>query len=282
VFHASPSLAATAVTGRIYFRNCSLGFAVKKINDKGQKKHVFHLGLKASPDFCHGHFTQKSYHQRMNFDVLEISTKIAVYFIPFLFALCFHEYAHGWVARLRGDNTAQMMGRLSMNPLVHMDFIGTFLLPLLAILFPTSIFFGWAKPVPVNARNLKNPRIDMFWIALAGPASNLLLAIVAAAAIWASQHFLAGFGWTRQLGSILAIFIQINLFLAVFNAIPLHPLDGGKIIARFLPHEINNKLEQHEQLTSMILLALIMFGALRFLVIPVQMMYATLLHFALG
>ena len=105
-----------------------------------------------------------------------------IFFVPFLFALCFHEYAHGWVAKLRGDNTAQTMGRLTMNPLVHMDLVGTLILPMMAILNPgMGIFFGWAKPVPVNERNLKNPRIDMFWIALAGPASNLFLAAVSAA-----------------------------------------------------------------------------------------------------
>lgn len=218
----------------------------------------------------------------MNFDWLEISTKIAVYFVPFLFALCFHEYAHGIVAKWRGDNTAQMMGRLTLNPLVHMDFLGTFVLPIMAILFPSSIFFGWAKPVPVNSRNLKNPRIDMFWIALAGPASNILLAVVATLVIWFAKHYMMAYSWTDQLASILAIFIQINLFLAVFNAIPLHPLDGGKIIARFLPRELNYKLEQHEQMTSMILLVLIMIGALKFLVIPVQIMYSILLHFAMG
>lgn len=217
----------------------------------------------------------------MHFDALEVATKIAVYFVPFLFALCFHEYAHGWVAKLRGDNTAQISGRLSMNPLVHMDFLGTFILPMMAILFPGGIFFGWAKPVPVNSRNLKNPRVDMFWIALAGPASNLLLATVAAMVIWAIRHFVVA-SWTDQLNQIIAIFIQINLFLAVFNAIPLHPLDGGKIAARFLPRELNYKLEQHENITSLILLLLIMFGALQFLVIPVQFMYSHLLHFALG
>ena len=218
----------------------------------------------------------------MKFDMLEIATRAAVYFVPFLFALCFHEYAHGWVARLRGDRTAELMGRLTMNPLAHMDFVGTFLLPMLAIIFPGGIFFGWAKPVPVNERNLKNPRVDMFWIALAGPASNILLALLATAVMWVLAHFFISLTILPTLIELLNLFIGINLFLAVFNAIPLHPLDGGKIIARFLPHSINQKLEEHEQMTSLILLALIMMGAMRFLVIPVEIIHHFLRLIALG
>src|SRR3954471_24971700 len=98
----------------------------------------------------------------------DIPQKLVIYFGPFLFALCFHEFSHGWVARRKGDRTAEMMGRLTMNPLAHVDMFGTLLLPIMSILtgFPS---IGWAKPVPVDARNLKNPRQDMFWIALAGP-----------------------------------------------------------------------------------------------------------------
>ena len=104
---------------------------------------------------------------------MEIGYKIGMNFVPFLFALCAHEYAHGLVAKWRGDNTAQALGRLTLNPLAHADPIGTFVLPLAAIIFNVPIFFGWAKPVPVDARQLKNPRTDMFWIALAGPGSNI-------------------------------------------------------------------------------------------------------------
>jgi Zn-dependent protease len=109
---------------------------------------------------------------------VEIGHKLALFYVPFLFALCFHEFAHGWIAKTRGDNTAELMGRLTLNPMAHADMIGTFALPIMAIVFSVPIFFGWAKPVPVNIRNLKNPRVDMFWIALAGPASNILLAVL--------------------------------------------------------------------------------------------------------
>lgn len=203
-------------------------------------------------------------------DLYEIGTRAVVWFVPFLFALCFHEYAHGWVAKMRGDNTAEMMGRLTMNPLAHMDFLGTFVLPMMAILFPTGIFFGWAKPVPVNERNLKSPRTDMFWIALAGPASNVFLALVTTLVMWLMKNYFINFAYFDPIWKILDLFIYVNLFLAIFNALPLHPLDGGKILARFLPADINYKLEQNQHITSMILLVLLLMGAVKFLAIPVQ------------
>jgi Zn-dependent protease len=221
-------------------------------------------------------------HEGMNMDLMEIGAKVGIYFIPFLFALCFHEYAHGWVARMRGDNTAQMMGRLSMNPLVHMDLIGTFILPIMSIVLATPIFFGWAKPVPVNERNLKNPRVDMFWIALAGPLSNLLLASVGALIIGVVAKFFLTASFASGVIEILKAFIVTNLFLAFFNMIPLHPLDGGKVLARFLPAQINYKLEQNEHITSMVLMALVLTGVLRILAIPVFWSYNHLVTLALG
>ncbi|QDK45535.1 site-2 protease family protein [Bdellovibrio sp. HCB185ZH] len=215
-------------------------------------------------------------------DIAEIGAKIGIYFIPFLFALCFHEFAHGWVARLRGDNTAEQMGRLSMNPLVHMDMIGTFILPLVSIVLATPIFFGWAKPVPVNSRNLKNPRVDMFWIALAGPLSNILLAIVAAFLIGFLAKFFSASIYFKPVFEILKAFLMTNLFLAFFNMIPLHPLDGGKVLARFLPAQLNYKLEQNEQITSMVLMGLVLTGALRILAIPVFWSAQSLLTLALA
>jgi len=218
----------------------------------------------------------------MHFDLMEILPKVLITFVPFLFALCFHEYAHGWVAQMRGDNTAKMMGRLTMNPLVHMDFIGTFVLPMMAILFPGGIFFGWAKPVPVNERNLKNPRVDMFWIALAGPVSNIFLALVSTFLLWVLKHYFTGSEYFRPLAEILVLFMGINLYLAFFNLIPMHPLDGGKVLARFLPASVNYKLEQNEHITSMVLLVLILMGAVSFLAIPVEIIRQFLLVLALG
>lgn len=213
-------------------------------------------------------------------DLLEIATRAVIWFVPFLFALCFHEFAHGWVAKMRGDNTAEMMGRLTMNPLAHMDLIGTFVLPMMAIMFPTGFFFGWAKPVPVNERNLRNPRTDMFWVALAGPLSNVLLAIVATFLMWFFRNFFWTSTYYQPVTAMLDIFVGINLFLAIFNAIPVHPLDGGKIIARFLPADINYKLEQNQHITSMVLLALFLMGGIRFLAIPVQFIQGFLRHLA--
>ena len=218
----------------------------------------------------------------MNIDFVEIGAKIGVYFIPFLFALCFHEYAHGWMARRRGDNTAEQMGRLSMNPLVHMDMIGTLILPIMSIVLATPIFFGWAKPVPVNTRNLKNPRIDMFWIAIAGPLSNILLAVVGAVAIAAVAKYFLSVSYAKGAIEILKTFIVTNLFLAFFNILPLHPLDGGKVLARFLPAQWNHKLEQNEHVTSILLMILVVTGMLRVLSIPVFWSYNHLVTLALG
>ncbi len=205
-------------------------------------------------------------------DIVEIGSKLALMFVPFLFALCIHEFAHGLVAKWLGDNTAQTMGRLTLNPLAHADPIGTFALPIASIVFSIPIFFGWAKPVPVDARQLKNPRKDMFWIALAGPISNILMAMLGAAIMGLLVHTVPALGTSVAFVKMLNYFILINLFLAVFNLIPLHPLDGGKVIARFLPLRWNIWLEQNEHMTGIVLMVLVFSGVLSVLRVPV--MYA--------
>jgi Zn-dependent protease len=212
-------------------------------------------------------------------DFVELGAKVALIYMPFLFALCFHEFAHGYVAKLKGDNTAEMMGRLTLNPMSHIDWIGTVALPLVSIVTNLPIFFGWAKPVPVNERNLSRPRADMFWIALAGPLSNVLLAIIGAALFAFAYSRLGGLQVNEPIKMLLNQFILTNLFLAIFNMIPLHPLDGGKVLARFLPASINHKLEQNEQASSLILLVLFISGVMSFLVYPVMWFSNLLVNF---
>ncbi|MGE4130469.1 MAG: site-2 protease family protein [Bdellovibrionales bacterium] len=206
-----------------------------------------------------------------NFDLLAFLAKLGVYFVPFLLALCFHEYAHGLVAKFRGDNTAEMSGRLTLNPMAHADPVGTWMLPLLTILFNSPFFFGWAKPVPVNTRNLRG-RLDMFWVALAGPMSNVLLAVVATFLMAFAMVYLRGQGADKAVRTMLDTFIHINLFLAVFNMIPIHPLDGGKIIEPFLPARWNIWLMENQSQLGMFLLVFIMLGG-GFLSIPVNIAY---------
>lgn len=215
-------------------------------------------------------------------DIGTFLPKIGLIYIPMLLALCVHEWAHGYMAKLRGDNTAEMMGRLTLNPIPHIDPIGTVALPLLSILSGIPLFLGWAKPVPFDPRNLKNPRVDAFWIALAGPLSNVALAILAAIGVAVVARMMPHMASSQAFVTLMVSFLQINLFLAVFNMIPLHPLDGGKVLARFLPASLNHKMEQHEQMTSMILLGLILLGALSFLAIPVHFASRFLLSIALG
>lgn len=182
--------------------------------------------------------------------------------------------AHGWMAKRRGDNTAELMGRLTMNPFAHADILGTFILPAIGMLSNLPVF-GWAKPVPVNERNLKRPRIDMFWIAAAGPLSNILLSVVCMSAlILTTGNSLEGgvrslfIQTTSGLEMILRFMILINLILAFFNLIPVHPLDGGKIIARFLSPKANGFLDEHQGVIGMILMVLALSGMLGIVILP--------------
>ena len=211
----------------------------------------------------------------MEFNLISALVKGAVLFPPFLFALCFHEFAHGWEARRRGDNTAFLMGRITLNPIPHMDPIGTLVLPLFGLISGIPFIFGWAKPVPVNPRNLNNVAKDMFWIAAAGPLSNILLAFISILGLLILSHTM---GETSQIiMTILLAFGMFNIVLAVFNLIPLHPLDGGKILARFLPDKWNQALESNQMMNLFILLALMFTGIIGNLIQFVAIPYLHLL-----
>ncbi len=224
--------------------------------------------------------------QIQNFDLIATAYNVMKFFVPFLFALCFHEFAHAYVARLRGDRTAEIMGRLTLNPLAHADPIGTVLFPIMATVYHLPLF-GWAKPVPVDVRNLKNPKNDMFWVALAGPASNLLLAFVGAIFAGLYLRFASSAIQTSPLGElfrvdIIPMFIRINVMLAVFNMIPLHPLDGAKVIARFLPPRLNARLEDMQAYSSILLVGFLIIGGSAVIAIPVGYLFSFFLYLANG
>ena len=208
-----------------------------------------------------------------DFNLEQFLPQFAKFYIPFLFALCFHEFAHGWVAKKKGDNTAEMMGRLTLNPVSHADPFGTVLMPILGVAGVLPFVFGWAKPVPVNPSNLSKPKEDMFWIALAGPASNMLLAVLGMAVL----VFYAQNSLEQTYFEGIQYFVIINLFLCFFNLIPLHPLDGGKIIARYLPHNANRWLEDNAGMLNIVLIASIMLGGLTFLSYIVKVAYSLLI-----
>lgn len=195
----------------------------------------------------------------------------------FLFSLCFHEFAHAWVAVKRGDPTPQLMGRLSLHPMAHADILGTLILPTLAI-YTGAPFFGWAKPVPVDIRNLKRGRKDYALVAAAGPLANIFLALISTGILFVLirlplQHKVFE---TIQIFSIVGI--QVNLMLAFFNLLPIAPLDGFNVLQGFLPSRIAFFFSKLARFSGLILIFLLLTGGLRYVAIPVNIAFRFLVN----
>jgi Zn-dependent protease len=180
---------------------------------------------------------------------------ISVWVIPLVIAITFHEAAHGFVAHALGDDTAWKLGRVSLNPLKHIDPFGTLILPGMLLLAHSPFLFGYAKPVPVNFRALRHPRIDMVWVALAGPATNIVLALVAALAF----HFVGYLppNAAQWLFDNLKNALVINVVLAVFNMMPIPPLDGGRVAVGLLPRVLAVPLARLEPFGMLILIGIL-------------------------
>ena len=177
---------------------------------------------------------------------------LSVWVIPLVIAITFHEAAHGFVAHRLGDDTAWQLGRVSFNPLKHIDPFGTLLLPAILLLSHSPFLFGYAKPVPVNFRRLKNPRIDMVWVALAGPATNIALALAAAAGFHLLGFAPANSG--QWIFDNLKNAVVINVVLAIFNMMPIPPLDGGRVAVGLLPNALAVPLSRMEPYGMLILI----------------------------
>jgi Zn-dependent protease len=192
---------------------------------------------------------------------LTLIQKICVWALPLIFAITLHEVAHGYVAFLFGDYTAKLSGRLSLNPIKHIDPIGTIAVPFLMMLV-SNFIFGWAKPVPVDPRNFKNPRRDMAFVALAGPCSNFLMALVwgLIAKIGMMMHGNGGEYMGVPLVYMGGAGIMINVVLGVLNLLPIPPLDGGKVLEAILPRRAAYKMSLIEPYGFIILLLLIATG----------------------
>jgi Zn-dependent protease len=209
-------------------------------------------------------------------DFEKIIYNVAVWAIPVLFAITLHEVAHGWMANKLGDGTARMLGRLSLNPIKHIDPFGTILLPLVLILIHSPIVFGAAKPVPVDTRNFKNPRRDMAIVAFAGPFANIVMAVFWAIMFFVSQYIIADKAILEGLIRMALAGILINLVLFTFNLIPIPPLDGGRILSGFVPPKISDLLDKIEPFGFFIVIGLVFLGVLSPLLTPVLSLFSSL------
>jgi len=188
--------------------------------------------------------------------------------ILFFFAVVIHEFAHGWVAYKLGDPTAKQSGRLTLNPISHIDPVGTIILPMFLIISGSPILFGWAKPIPVNFRGLHNPKQDMMWVGLAGPLANIILAIIISIIIKMKIALMPLL--------VLEYFMTLNLVLAIFNLIPIPPLDGSRVVMGLLPSKAAYQYMKLEQFGFIIIVIMLYLGLFQSIIWPIVL---TILRF---
>ncbi len=211
-------------------------------------------------------------------DIYNFLMQVLIYAPSVIFAITLHEAAHGYVAKHFGDTTAYMLGRVTLNPLKHIDPIGTIVVPLLTAF--TGFIFGWAKPVPVNFHNLRHPKRDMLWVAAAGPGSNIVQALIwafVAKVLFDMQGPVATYWFQVAEGGIL-----VNLILAILNLFPILPLDGGRILASLLPARVSYAYQGTERFGMIILVLLIVSGVLGWLMRPVLVACITAIYALFG
>lgn len=201
--------------------------------------------------------------------------------IPVLLAITLHEVAHGWAARYFGDRTAELLGRLSLNPLRHLDPVGTLLVPAILLAFGGPLF-GWAKPVPVAFSALRNPRRSAIWVALAGPAANLVMAALWCAVLGLIVHFNGSVTLVGWIALMAQAGIVINVVLALFNLLPIPPLDGGRVVAGLLPPRIAASYERIEPIGLLLVLGLSAFGSFGWLFDPAYRVVGQVIGLLIG
>ncbi|MFH1287692.1 MAG: site-2 protease family protein [bacterium] len=201
-------------------------------------------------------------------------SELAIALPVLLFSVIVHECAHGWTAEKFGDPTARLMGRLTLNPLPHIDPFGTVLLPILLAVAHSPIMIGWAKPVPVNFQNLRNPKKDILWVGISGPVANILMAIISGLLL--KVDFVFAIAPIRYM---LAVSIQINVILAVFNMIPIPPLDGSRFVYSLLPDKLAHYYGSLERYGFFILLIMLYTGMLNIFISPLYYSVMYIFHF---
>ena len=200
----------------------------------------------------------------------ETIRQIAIFALPVLFAVVLHEVAHGWVANRLGDPTAARLGRLTLNPISHVDIYGTILIPLFLVAVGAPFIFGYAKPVPVNFNNLGNPKRDMIWVAAAGPVTNIILAVASGymfKAVYALENLLPDM-LQAPLAMMADFSVKMNVMLAAFNLLPVPPLDGGRVLVGMAPQPLSSIVARIEPFGFIIVLALLMTHTLDFFLEP--------------